>query len=451
MSSAAEGTYWSSVLLVLQAVLGAGILTIPYVFKSAGRTGGTLLLLTFGFAEILSLYVIILSTEASRATNYSGVVKYYLGEVCHKVFSGMASLYCFVSIVSSLVIIKNIDETFEHLKVDDSNNSKHVELSILFALCITFPFAVKRRLTEIWMVGAFSLMIWIVLVIIVFKESYSDIDREGTSVSSSGFAWGENVWDSITAIPMLVLAYHSHIPMPNIYSDVRPDLRTPQFMLSAVVVAYIIIFLLYFAVGLVAFGMFGNATKSNLMSCAFSPSSSVIKFGRIAIAIVQTMNIPMNCIVSRGALFSLLGEKEKLREIQQQQKEPTNGNGNQKANAVMEMVANGDDNNKNNNNNDGEDDDKKNIQQYTKDISARALHISTIMIYCSAGLIAHLVSNLKTISAIIGLTTDAAIIFILPGFFLLSGIKKVPDRYGWGLVAIGVFVFFSCAVSLTSE
>lgn len=65
----------SSYLTLLNAAVGAGVLSFPSAFRETGWAGGLILLLVVGLVEAFTLYVLSRYAESTGARTYTALVR----------------------------------------------------------------------------------------------------------------------------------------------------------------------------------------------------------------------------------------------------------------------------------------------------------------------------------------------------------------------------------------
>lgn len=94
-----------AVSLLVNAAVGAGVLSLPFAFRCAGYIGGPLILATVAIAESFTLYVLSKWAEKTNAASYGEVVLRSAGPAAATALSLVIFLYLFGSGVAYLVIL----------------------------------------------------------------------------------------------------------------------------------------------------------------------------------------------------------------------------------------------------------------------------------------------------------------------------------------------------------
>ncbi|PNH01391.1 putative sodium-coupled neutral amino acid transporter 7, partial [Tetrabaena socialis] len=95
----------SSVFVMANSTVGAGVLSLPFAFQATGLLGGILLCFVVGTAEALTLYVLAKFAERYEATTYVELVRRALGRKLAAVLSGVLVVAMFGACLAYMIIL----------------------------------------------------------------------------------------------------------------------------------------------------------------------------------------------------------------------------------------------------------------------------------------------------------------------------------------------------------
>ena len=138
-----KGTLFASIITLANSAIGAGVLTFPYAFESAGLVLAIILCLCLALLMGFTLHVIAQSTEAaqkkdSRVRSYQDVVKLAMGERVSTAVEVALVLYLFGGCIAFLIIIGDMCQPLmpgEGIASHRSFIITLITLSIITPLC----------------------------------------------------------------------------------------------------------------------------------------------------------------------------------------------------------------------------------------------------------------------------------------------------------------------------
>merc|ERR1719498_1679966 len=82
-----NGTFASSVFLLFNSAVGAGVLALPYCVLVGGIVPTSMAIIFFAFITGMSSTAIVAAQESSNTRDYQSIVKAYLGENVSSILS----------------------------------------------------------------------------------------------------------------------------------------------------------------------------------------------------------------------------------------------------------------------------------------------------------------------------------------------------------------------------
>lgn len=180
-------------------------------------------------------------------------------------------------------------------------------------------------------------------------------------------SWGP--WPSaLLAVPNIFVSLQSHIQVPSIFADLPREPTRVRRMELAMAVAYMLIFVLYSTVATFGLMTFHRMTLPNIMECGYDAGSVQIIAARLCLAVTAIFSVPVNHYPAREALWSLASSGDKARGV----------------------------------------------------MPRRFLLGETFVFFAFAVVCACVIEELSTVNDLLALSAGVAVIFVLPGMFLLA-------------------------------
>eukprot|EP00440_Ansanella_granifera_P065838 gb/GFBE01071405.1/.p1 GENE.gb/GFBE01071405.1/~~gb/GFBE01071405.1/.p1 ORF type:complete len:479 (+),score=59.26 gb/GFBE01071405.1/:1-1437(+) len=309
----------ASICLLVQAVVGGGLLMYPHAYMTGGIIN---IVITQGLMLAFiapGLWILAVCTERTGATTYQSLMKRLLGR--------RAEVFCEILIV---VLIFGASVTYLDIFVDqihpwlvqaDQNCGTHQ--SDVLSLCwLAKLLAARGKLTALValllsllclgrtmaslsipsLVG-FGALLYVCFIIIA---NYM-LDPHPPSSSSDSPVWlRTELRDWSSMIPVICFSYQGHISAVPMYAELRRRsmrrwLVVISFGLSACV-------LLYNATGLLGYLTFLSSTQSDVLKCFVSPGyksnvpEMLVSLARIAIAMAVAVTSAVFTFCARSAI-----------------------------------------------------------------------------------------------------------------------------------------------------
>eukprot|EP00747_Dinoflagellata_sp_TGD_P153674 gnl/TRDRNA2_/TRDRNA2_177417_c2_seq6.p1 gnl/TRDRNA2_/TRDRNA2_177417_c2~~gnl/TRDRNA2_/TRDRNA2_177417_c2_seq6.p1 ORF type:complete len:479 (+),score=68.06 gnl/TRDRNA2_/TRDRNA2_177417_c2_seq6:106-1542(+) len=302
---AGKGTFASSVFLLFNSAVGAGVLTLPYCCLVAGIIPTTIAVLLFACVTGLSSYAIVVSQEAEKSHHYQSIVKTRLGRTASYVMCAIIAVYCLLNCVGALVIVA--DNTlpvfiyfFGKQDVWWMQRGTHVLVGALIA----FPLMCLRDITSLRFTAFLSLaaMVFIMCCVVQQAMSYPSLDLQEEHGQIELFVPS---WTMCLALPSICLAYQNQMQVPAIYAELRPELKTPRKMAWIIFASLCIIVPMFLATAFAGYYTFRSQTPADILQAPYDQSATCIFVARMLLAFCAILRVPINHFTARSATFTL--------------------------------------------------------------------------------------------------------------------------------------------------
>ncbi|XP_022995765.1 amino acid transporter AVT6D [Cucurbita maxima] len=272
-SSPRTASVSGAVFNVSTSIIGAGIMSIPFALKILGIIPALLLIAFVAFLTDISVEILVRFTHSGDSTTYAGVMKESFGpigsiatQVCVMI-TNLGGLIIYQIIIGD-VFSGNKEGEKMHLGVlqewfgDQWWNARG--FSILFtAVFILLPLVLFRRVDSLRFSSFISVVLAVVFVGISSVMAIMAIVHGKTKSARliPKLDKDTSVFDLFTAVPVIVTAFTFHFNVHPISSE----LAKPSNMIIAVRIALLLCAVIYFAIGIFGYLLFGESLMSDIL------------------------------------------------------------------------------------------------------------------------------------------------------------------------------------------
>jgi len=302
-----NGTFASSVFLLFNSAVGAGVLALPYCFLVGGVVPTTCAIVFFACITGMSSVAIVASQDASGARDYQTIVKDYLGSRASSVMSTIIATYCLLNCVGALVIIADqsgpvLTHFFGKQDVWWMQRDTHVLVGAILA----FPLMCLKEITSLKFTSSMALAGSMFIVACVVQQTLahpaSELEDQYGEAHDFPVKWAS----LLLALPSCCLSYQNQMQVPNIYAELRPDLKTVPMMSKMIATSILCIILpLYLTTAFFGYYMFRAQTPADVLEGPYAQTESQIFAARMLLCLNAVFRVPVNHFTARSALFTL--------------------------------------------------------------------------------------------------------------------------------------------------
>ncbi|KAF2107761.1 transmembrane amino acid transporter protein-domain-containing protein [Lophiotrema nucula] len=383
---AGQATWASSVINLVNTILGAGLLAMPSALSKMGIFLGIFVIAWAGLTAGFGLY---LQTRCARYVDRGHVSFAALSQLTYPnlsiIFDAAIAIKCFGVAVSYLIIIGDLMPGVVQGFAPKSGELAFLvdrQFWITAFMLIVIPLSFLRRLDSLKytsVVALCSIAYLVVLVVAHYIKGDTVQDRGEVRV----FRWAGPI-PALASFPVIVFAYTCH---QNMFSILNEIAENSHFRTTSVIVASIGgACSLYILTGITGYLSYGDNIKGNIVS--MYPTAAASTIGRLAIVILVMFSYPLQIHPCRASIDACM--KWRPRRRNQNESSPSRNT------LLNQSKANG---------------------KPTPEMGdVRFAVITTILIILSF-ITAMTVSSLEKVLAYVGSTGSTTISFILPGLF----------------------------------
>jgi len=302
----------SSIVNLSNTIVGGGTLAIPFTIKSAGLILGTLFLIFIFFVANISFHLLLLCSKFTNKGNkitYREIAKQAHGWVGTLTSDLSIILSCFGTMCSYFIIISDMTMPLIALvfSVDvDLIVTKWRPLVLTIILLVVIPLACLKKLDSLRFTSFLALVSIGYVVIMVMVRGFQSVTGQGfrDCLAQEGCftLWNMDA-DTISAIPIITLAFTGQMNFFTIYSELKAP--TAKRMSSVGWGATTVCGTVYLLVSVFGYLTFFDQTKGNIL-LNYPVNDWLATFSRLAITLTITFSYPLMshpCIMTFDDLF----------------------------------------------------------------------------------------------------------------------------------------------------
>ncbi|CAK7242046.1 MAG: hypothetical protein STHCBS139747_003523 [Sporothrix thermara] len=308
--SGGDASMISSIINLLNTIVGAGTLAMPAAMSHMSVTLGVLIILWSGMTSAFGLY---LQSRCARYLDRGTASFFALSQITYPnaavVFDAAIAIKCFGVGVSYLIIIGDLMPGVVLGFVGDASGGGGIAAELPFLLdrnfwitvfmLVIIPLAFLRRLDSLKYTSVIALVSIGYLIVLVVYHFASDSRSERGEVRL--VTWGGPV-ALLSSLPVVVFAYTCHQNMFSILNELKDN--SPSSVMGVVSSSIGSAASIYILVAVTGYLTFGSNVVGNIVSMYPANFSSTI--GKAAIVVLVMFSVPLQIHPCRASLDAVL-------------------------------------------------------------------------------------------------------------------------------------------------
>ncbi|XP_075034769.1 putative sodium-coupled neutral amino acid transporter 11 [Mixophyes fleayi] len=286
---------------LINAILGTGMIGLPYSMKLAGFPLGLLLLLGVAYVTDYSMILLIKGGAISGTSTYQSLVSRTFGFPGYLAVSVLQFLYPFAAMVSYNIITGDIlPKIFQRIPgVTEESLLADRRFAILSTtIVITLPIALYRNMQRLGKVSLMSLILTVIVLMIVMIRTSSLT----LTIPHSEDAWVFANRNAIQAVGVMSFVFMCHHACFLIYGSLEKATVSNWSRITHVsMIISLIISVQYSVFGYVSFTGY---TQGDLFE-NYCKDDDLVTIGRFCYAITIILTYPMECFVAREVISNV--------------------------------------------------------------------------------------------------------------------------------------------------
>ena len=415
IGTAGQASWISSVINLLNTIVGAGVLAMPLAMSHMGIFLGTIVILWAGLTAGFGLY---LQTRCAKYLERGSASFFALSQITYPnaavLFDAAIAIKCFGVGVSYLIIIGDLMPVvvrgFVHEKqLGAFMFNRHFWVTAF--MLVVIPLSFLRRLDSLKYTSVIALISigYLVILVVYHFAAHDTLSDEHYKTPLRTFQWAGPV-PALSSFPVIVFAYTCHQNMFSILNEIKDNshFRTTAVLTASNGTAATI----YILVAITGYLSFGNELGGNIVA-QYAPSvSTTIGQAMIVVLVIFSYPLQVHAVLKWRPSAKLKSKLTPSATPSSVESSPPRD---------VPLLQPG----------------KKRNTELSE---TRFATITTGLIILSY-IVAMTVSNLEAVLAYVGSTGSTAISFILPGLFyykisspdspLHQKLMKEEDDYDW--------------------
>ncbi|PKA54795.1 Lysine histidine transporter 1 [Apostasia shenzhenica] len=276
ITSSREAKWWYSAFHNVTAMVGAGVLSLPYAMAGLGWGPGTAILVLSWFITLYTLWQMVEMHEmvpGKRFDRYHELGQHAFGEKLGLWIVVPQQLVVEISIC--IVYMVTGGRSLQKFHNVVCPECKSIKLSYFIMVFASVHFALSQ-------LPNFNSISGVSLAAAVMSLSYSTIawgasvdkgKQEGVEYGHESSSKAGTVFNFFNALGDVAFAYAGHNVVLEIQATIPSSVENPSKkpMWRGVVVAYIVVALCYFPVAFIGYWAFGNSVDDNILISLQTP------------------------------------------------------------------------------------------------------------------------------------------------------------------------------------
>jgi amino acid permease len=401
--TAGQATWISSVINLLNTIVGAGVLAMPLAMSHMGMVLGIVVMLWAGLTAGFGLY---LQTRCAAYLERGSSSFFALSQITYPnaaiIFDAAIAIKCFGVGISYLIIIGDLmpgvvlgfaeEDGLARFLLD-----RHFWITAFMLVCI--PLSYLRRLDSLKYTSVIALISisYLVVLVVYHFAAHDTLPETGYETPLRIFKWASPSL-ALSSLPVIVFAYTCHQNMFSVLNEIADN---SHFRTTAVVgVSIGTAAAIYVLVAITGYLSFGNEVGGNIVA-QYAPSVSAT-IGRAAIVVLVMFSYPLQvhpCRASVDAVLKWRPSKSLTKRLSRSATPSSSSLSVPDSSPARDvpLLTMG----------------KKRNTEISETRFALITTVITILSY----IVAMMVSSLEYVLAYVGSTGSTSISFILPGLF----------------------------------
>lgn len=298
-----EASMSSSVINLLNTIVGAGTLAMPAALSHFGILLGTIVIIWSGFTSAFGLY---LQSRCARYIDRGSSSFFALSQMTYPnaavIFDAAIAIKCFGVGVSYIIIIGDLmpgvvlgfDSRAEDVPFLMDRN-----FWITAFMFIIIPLSFLRRLDSLKYTSLIALVsIGYLIILVVYHFGTDIVDNRG---EVRVITWAGPL-EALTSLPVVIFAYTCHQNMFSILNEIQDN--TPRSIVGVILSSIGSAASIYVLVAITGYLTFGDDITGNIVSMYAPSIASTI--AKAAIVVLVTFSIPLQVHPCRASIDAVL-------------------------------------------------------------------------------------------------------------------------------------------------
>lgn len=298
--SSTETSIVGAATILLNGIVGAGIISMPYVIRQCGFLGGPIVLLVVAYTMLETSVLIISVGVRENLVHYEDIAERLFGTRGFYLAMYSMFMFPFFNMLAYLVIIGDglpaVIAQFMH----DSPPSRTAVILIV-SVFIILPMCLFRYMASLSLTAAFSVTSVVILAFILIIGGPLVASQEGVPLDQGNYtSFNATFFEGLDILAFVFVNHHGT-------SLIFKTMKYPSIMnwRRAITFACRAGILLCSMIGIAGYSLFGKYTQGNILN-NFDQQDALISFARAIVSISVILTYPQDCFVARHCILSVI-------------------------------------------------------------------------------------------------------------------------------------------------
>eukprot|EP01111_Echinosteliopsis_oligospora_P010181 TRINITY_DN3117_c0_g1_i3.p1 TRINITY_DN3117_c0_g1~~TRINITY_DN3117_c0_g1_i3.p1 ORF type:complete len:412 (-),score=43.32 TRINITY_DN3117_c0_g1_i3:259-1494(-) len=296
-----KGTVWGSISNLMNSAIGAGILSLPFAYKSSGLMLGVILTIILAVSCGYSLILIAQTAEQyPQCSTYEKLVNHVYGPKWALVVTACIILQTVGACTGFLIIIGDLlPPIFVNYAPNAAILHDRIFITAVVSIIFILPLACQKHFHSLRFssVIAISSILFVVLIIII---RFAQLN----AISGNNVVYFNNSYELLASLPLICFALSCHMQMVPIHAEMDDHMATKKVRIVSFG-SQLVCSILYISVGIFGYLLFLNNTKGNIMD-NFRDDDNLVNAARIILSVVIICHYPSSGHCLRSSVDYLL-------------------------------------------------------------------------------------------------------------------------------------------------
>jgi len=304
-------TRYSCTLNLMNTMIGAGILTLPYAFSKLGVIMGLTIMVLAASSTLFCLHILSLHVKILRNPSYSKLATLTMPRF--KVLVDFAiALMCFGNSIGYLVIIgDNVTDAVRGISSAAKGFLIDRKLWILVdVVCVITPVSMLKNLHSLRHLSTVSIVMTTFITIVICLYAYEpEAYFSNAKMDCPDGSWyislppGTGILDVLREIPLFIFGFTCHQNILSLCIEAKTQ-RQREFNR---IIYYGVggVALIYTLFAMTGFYLIGTALKPDILTC-LPKDSPLVLVCRLGISMNVTFSMPLQVHPTRDSLASMI-------------------------------------------------------------------------------------------------------------------------------------------------
>lgn len=289
---------WVAVVNLLNSIVGAGILSLPYAFRECGYISGIVMQLAFGLITFYGIWLLLNSLEFAPGVRSSeDLADRALGRFGWYLYNVSTAVNCTGACLGYVIVIGDI---LVPLMAELGAPTRRPVLLVGVTTFVIFPLSALRDFSALQYASAAATCIYLAfassMVMLMLSSPAAPLEPLPAPFKA-------DVGGLIRAVPLSAFSFQCITSLFPIYQELREP--TPARMGAVAAVALTIAALVYAAVGACAYGYFGETLRGDVLLNLADIDSDGLRLLRFAFGLSICFTYPTMHYAARRSLDQL--------------------------------------------------------------------------------------------------------------------------------------------------